>query len=384
MHSGLFRSLFKRMNKLRVALFFSLLSFAPANAQLQQDAATQQLVLQSLDKIYNQEFAQAQPILSRIRARYAQHPVLPLLQAVQLYWQYLPLATNKSAADQYTAALNQCVDLSEKLLRTGQYDAEANFFLLAAHSYLAMQQSDKGEFMGAVGEARRTYGYMKKGFKLTEKNPEFYFPTGLYNYYREQYPNDHGVVKPFMFFFADGNKQLGLKQMETGFRRGNFTRTEAGYYLVHVLIKHENQPGKALLFSTELYNKFPQNLFFASRHAEALVLSGRYAEAEPITERLMGAPGNVYPVVGTMLAGLIQEKFRKNDKAATTLYQKALKLPDGKKFTQDYFGMAWTGLGRIAHRSGDQTKAREHYRQALKIAEYHSTVDEAKRYLKEN
>ncbi|MCY7350819.1 MAG: tetratricopeptide repeat protein [Cytophagaceae bacterium] len=372
------------MNKLLFALLFSLVSLASAQAQLQNDPATQQLILQSLDKIYNQEFAQAQPLLARIRTRYAQHPVLPLLQAVQLYWQHFPLSGNKTAASQYTATLNKCVDLSEKLLKTGQHDTEASFFLLAAHSYLAMQQSDAGEFMQTVGEAKRAYTYMKKGFKLVEKNPEFYFSTGLYNYYREQYPNDHGAVKPFMFFFANGNKQLGLKQMETGFRRGNFTRIEAAYYLVHVLIKHENQPGRALAFSTELSSRFPKNLFFAGRHTEVLVLMGGYAEAEPIAERLMQAPGKVYPVAGTVLAGVIQEKFRKNDKAAAALYQKALKLPDGKSYTQDYFGMAWAGLGRIAHRTGDPAKAREYYRQALKIAEYRSTLDEAKRYLKEN
>jgi hypothetical protein len=47
----------------------------------------------------------------------------------------------------------------------------------------------------------------------------------------EQYPENHTAVKPFMFFFADGDKALGLKQIETSISKGIFTRTEASFWL---------------------------------------------------------------------------------------------------------------------------------------------------------
>jgi tetratricopeptide (TPR) repeat protein len=370
--------------KKAILLFVGWLAGAhAAQAQLQTDAASQQLVLEILEKQYNYEFAEAPPLLARLRARYPQHPVVPLLQALLVYWQNVPLTKHPAAAKQYAAYLNQAVDAGESLLATGKNDPEATFFLLAAHGYLSMKESDAGEFLKAVGEARRAYSYLKKGFGLMESNPEFYFSTGLYNYYREQYPADHGIVKPLMLFFADGDKAKGLQQMEVGFRKGTFTRYEAAYYLAYVLLKHENQPNRALPFSAALYGKFPQNPLFTLRQAEVLVALGRYAEAEPLVSRLPQFGGAVYPVAGAALTGILQEKARKNDSAATAFYQKAIKAPPGERYTQDFIGAAYLGLGRIALRAGNRAQARQYFRQCLKVAEYRGTVEEAKRWLKE-
>lgn len=360
-----------------------LFQLTPSPAQLQTDPAGQQLVVQAMERIYNHEFAEAQPLVVRLRARYPQHPVIPLLQAVQVYWQNLPLSEHPAAAKQYTALLNQCLGRGEKLLDAGGREAEASFFLLAAHGYLAMQQSDAGEFLKAVSEARRAYGFLKKGFGWTDEYPEYLFTTGLYNYYRVQYPENHPIVKPVMFFFSGGNKKLGLQQMEAGFRQGSFSRYESAHYLLYVLLKHENQPGRALAYTSALHGKFPNNPLFLARHAEALALTGRYAEAEPLVERLLPLKGQVYPTAGTALGGLIREKRDKNDAAATALYQRALKAPEGERHSQDYLGMAWLGLGRIALRAGNRSRARECFQKALKVAEYDATLAEARKWLKE-
>ena len=369
--------------KYLLLLSFVFVSFPSAVAQLQTDPAGQQLVVQAMEKVYNHEFAEAQPLVARLRVKYPQHPVVPLLQAVQTYWQNLPLSEHPTAAKHYTTLLNQCLSRGEKLLGAGGREAEASFFLLAAHGYLAMQQSDGGEFLKAVGEARRAYGFLKKGFDWTDEYPEYLFTTGLYNYYQVQYPENHAIVRPVMFFFRDGNKKLGLQQMEAGFRQGSFTRYESAYYLLYVLLKHENQPGRALAFTAALHGKFPNNPLFLTRHAEALTLTGRYAEAEPLAERLQQLKGRVYPTAGATLAGLIREKRDKNDAAATLLYQRALKAPEGERYSQDYLGMAWLGLGRIALRAGNRARARECFHKVLKVAEYDATLAEAKKWLKE-
>lgn len=369
-----------RFQSLRIFLLvLSLLPAQLAPAQLLRDSSTQQRVLEVLDKIYNYEFAEAEALARPIRAQYPNHPVGPLLQAFQLYWQHLPIAQNDAATKRYVAALNQCIALAEKMTKN---DVEATFFLLAAHSYLAMLESDRGEFTRAVGEARRTYGYMKKGFRLTEQNPEFFFSTGLYNYYRVQYPDDHAIVRPFMLFFQDGDKKRGLQQLETAFRRGTFTRVEAAYYLVYVLLKHEANAPRALPYSTQLHRRYPNNLVYLTRHAEALTLAGRYTDAQPLAQRLTQLPGTVYPVAGRLFLGIVAEKSDQDDKAALAQYQQVLKVPYDEKFTQDYHALAHCGLARIADRAGNRAEARRQYQKALKLAEYRSTIQEAKGYLR--
>ncbi|MBO9638206.1 MAG: ABC transporter substrate-binding protein [Siphonobacter aquaeclarae] len=354
--------------------------FFPAQSQILHDKDTQHLVLEALRNLYNFEFREAEPFQQKIRARYPDHPVNPLLQAIQLYWQYLPLVENQAMAGKYEAYLRQSLQQAEKMRSADKHDTEATFFLLASHSYLAMLESDRGDFMKALGEAKRTYTYMRKGFKLMDQNPEFFFSTGLYNYYREQYPEDHGIVKPFMFFFQGGNKTLGLKQMDTAFEKSLFSRTEAAYYLVHVFLKHENSPARALHYSQPIYREFPENLLYLTRHTEALTLAGHYQEAEPLAQQLTQKKGYVFRSAGETFLGLILEKGKKNDAAAAAYYQRVIKEKINEQYTQDYHAMAYAGLARIADRAGQTKQAREYYAKAGKLGEYRSTLQEVKAY----
>ncbi|MFN8354671.1 MAG: ABC transporter substrate-binding protein [Spirosomataceae bacterium] len=369
------------MNRFVLLLFLFCLGRGGVTAQILNDPATQQLVLECVEKCYNYEFKESEELLKKIKAKYPNHPVTTLMPANVLYWQHLPLKDNAQANAQYVKLMNQCVAQGEALLRQG-YEVEGNFFVLAGHSFLAMNEADQGNLIKAVGNAKNAYSYMKKGFKLMEKNPEFYFSTGLFNYYIEQYPEDHSIVKPFMLFFQDGDKKLGLQQLEIAVNRAIFTKVEAAYYLVYIYLKHENNLVKALQFSTYLNQKYPNNPLYTTRHTEGLLLSGKFNEAEPFAQALLKKTGKVFPVAGQIFTGIIQEKFHKNDKVATEYYQRALKMPFDERFTKDYHAFAYCGLARIADRAGDKALAKVYYKKALSLAEYTSTKIEANRYLK--
>ncbi|MGA0558882.1 tetratricopeptide repeat protein [Larkinella sp. VNQ87] len=368
------------MKKFCLFLFF-LFPFA-SPAQLLNDADIQQVILKATDKIYNYEFDEAEEYIRQVKVKYPQHPVVPVLKAVQMYWQFLPLNENKSATAQYMSYLNQGIALSKKLLDRNENDPEGVFFALASHGYLAMKYHYDDETMKAVGEAQKAYGYLKKGFKLMEKNPEFYFSTGLYNYYIERYPADHPVSKPLLLFFQDGDMALGLKQMETASRRGLFTRTETAIYLSHIYLEHESQPARAAYFMKPLADKYPKNPIFNLECAEGLVQSGRYREAQPYLERLQKMPQRFLAMPVSTLEGLIEEKLNGDLKGAAEKYQAAIKLPMNAVFTKQYAAHSYSGLARIAAQTGDRNRAKSMYKKALDLAGYKSTIREAKSYLK--
>ncbi|MFT4031453.1 MAG: ABC transporter substrate-binding protein [Siphonobacter sp.] len=353
-----------------------------AISQILSDRETQQLTIEALKNIYDFDFKKAEPFRQKIRQKYPTHPVNPMLQAIQTYWQYLPLTQNPEACNRYQSYLKQAIQQAEKLQNSDKNDTEATFFLLSAHSYLAMLESDRKEYTKAVGEAKKTYNYMRKGFSLTDKNPEFYFPTGLYNYYRERYPEDHPMVKPVMLFFQNGNKAVGLKQMEIGYQKGIFTKTEAAYYLVYVLLKHENNPAKALSYSTPLFREYSGNPMYQTRHTEALTFTAHYMEAEPLAQQLAQMKSILFKTPGEVFLGIILEKGKKNDAAATAYYHRAIQNPMEERYTNDYVAMAYAGLGRIADRAGQKDLAKNYFKKAQKLAEYTSTKEEVKRYLK--
>jgi tetratricopeptide (TPR) repeat protein len=344
------------------------------------DASVQQTVVKALDAIYGQDFTEATTLIRQLQTRYPQHPIGPILRATLLEQQYVPVEQNPTAASQYVQAANQGLELAKKMLEHNENDPEAVLFALTAHSYLALLYNNKNESLKAVGESKKSYSYLKQGFTMMEQSPDFFLTTGLYNYYVERYPIDHAVVRPFMFFFQDGDMQLGLKQMDVASRKGILMRAGANYYLAHIYLKHEMNPQKAASYSKYLVEKYPANPLYGMRHAEALLLAGRYSEAKPYVQRLKQHSNKLLPMAVLVFDGILDERSDQDDKAASANYQAALKLPFNEAYTKEYHAMAYAGLARIAARANNRNLAKEYYKKALSIGAYKSLLKETKAY----
>ncbi|MDB5242328.1 MAG: hypothetical protein JWP57_2953 [Spirosoma sp.] len=365
--------------KLFVLCLFCLPVLAPA--QVFTDPAFQQTVQSTLDDIYNFNFADADTQIKQIRVRFPQHPIGPILQATKLELQYLPIHENKAATAQFIQAAQQGLELSKRILAKNEADAEGIFFALTAHSYLSSLYSNQGESLKAVGESRKSYGFLKDGFKLMNKSPDFYFTTGLYNYYVERYPMDHPVVRPFMFFFDDGNMAEGIRQLDIASRKGIFMRAVANYWLAHILLKHEMQPNRAVVYSSYLADKYPNNPLFGMTNVEALILAGRYVEARTQLKRLKPMNHKFVPMAVKVFEGALEEQADKDDKSAAQTYRAALALPFNDPYTKEYHAMAYAGLARIATRANDRNGAKTFYKKALSVGRYKGLIKEAKAYL---
>ncbi|MBD2704058.1 hypothetical protein IC229_25660 [Spirosoma sp. BT702] len=370
------------MSIVKKTLLFLVVMLTPllAPAQVINDPATQQTILKVLDSIYNLEFKEADILIRQLQIKYPQHPIGPILRATQLDIQYLPLAENKAATSQFMQSVAQAMEFTKKMLDKDENNPEAKFFMLTCHSYLAAQYHNQGESLKAVGESKKAYSYLRDGSKLMEKIPDFYFTTGLYNYYVERYPIDHPIVRPFMFFFADGDIALGIKQMDVATRKALFMRPVANYYLSHVLLKHETNAGRAIGYTKYLVDKYPDNPLFAMTYVESLMLAGRYVEARPYVQRLKTMPNKLVPLAFNTFSGMLAEQDEKDDKEAATYYQTALKQPFNEGYTKEYQAFAYAGLARIAARANDRTQAKLYYKKALSVGEYKSLIKEAKAY----
>jgi tetratricopeptide (TPR) repeat protein len=367
---------------LRFLLLFVFISYH-LSGQILKDQTAKNLIIEGLDKAYNFEFAAADEIYSKINARFPANPAFATLMQMKLYTQFAPIKDNPKAKAQYLFYLNKSIELSEKMIQKNDKDPEGIFFMLSSLGNLAAWQADNDEMMKAVNTARKAFSFMKKGMKLTEVQADFLFTTGLYNYYIEQYPQDHPLVKPFMIFFSDGNKKIGLQQLELCAKKAVFTAVEANYYNCYINLKHETKPDKALGLISQISAKYPNNLIFKTKHAEALIALGKYEQAQPIVTDLIKAGGHLYGVAGNILQGLLEEKWKRNDIEALNYYKKGLKIPFDIRYTQDFHAMAWVGLGRLALRENKKNIAKDHFKTALKISQYQSTTREAEKYLKD-
>ena len=353
-----------------------------AKAQILNDATTRQMISQGLDNMYSYDFRESAEIFQKIKAKHPQHPVYYTLMAIQTELMYFPLKDYPAQQKTYLAYLNQSRNLSEAMLDKDEEDIEANFFELATLGYLAAYDADNQEFMKAVGVAKKAYSHLKKGLALTDKQPEFLYSSGIYNYYRVEYPETHPIIKSVIWVFADGNKKLGLQQLDLATRKTVFVKNEATFYAGYVYTKYESNFAKALTYNNILIEKHPNNLLYQMQRMEFLTAVGRYDDAEGFADKIMKQKGLMFQCAGNIFKGLIAEKGKKDDKTAVALLQKGIKMPFDERFTKDYHALAYMGLARIAKRAGENDKMKEYAKKASKMAEYKSTLAEAKAILK--
>lgn len=374
---------------LKVSLLILLFLSAPVLKAQQYSLPADKEALELTEKItgliYNNEHGLVQDQLKKLEQSVPEdHPVFPMLQALNLYWLEAPMHTGSPEFPAFKHFLQQTVKQSEIYLEREQDETLANFLALSAHSLLTRFHADKGDYLAAIGEAKNAYSYMSEAFDLADSYQEFLFPVGLYNYYREKYPELHPVYKPFMFFFRSGDKQKGLRQLELAARQNIFTKPEAAVFLVQIYLYYENNPAAALRNIRKLQQEFPQNRLFRTQLAEAYLANGQYREAFTFIELLNQETDPFYKMAAQLFGALYQEKYAKDDNRAFTLYNEAIKTGKDLSYMANvYRSMAYAGLARSYDRRRQPKEAREAYKKALELAAFEYPVrSEAKAYLK--
>jgi hypothetical protein len=354
----------------------------PCKAQFLDDEKNKEQTIKGLDFLYNQQFDQAKEALNNVKLAYPQHPVKFLLNALELQWQYVPIDKNPEILKKYIAELNKCILAAKVIYKNPKHKKEATFFLLAAHGFIALSNNYQKEYFDAASEAKKAYSFFNEGKKYKNENPEFLFASGLYNFYRVQYPESHPMVKPVVMFFENGNKKLGLQELENSYKKSIFSRTEAALYLVNINIKYESNFKKSLVYSNILHSKYPNNYIFKIKHVESLLLNYEFEEAIKLNEQLKSRKDKVSQLSTLVFEAYKEEHADKNLQGALINYAKALKIPHDDRYTKEYHGMAYLGMARIFVKQKDLGKAKALYKECLQIAEYQWVVDAAKAELK--
>lgn len=340
---------------------------------------TQQLLVsQTLDAIYNSNPAQAETLLTQLNTKTGGHPSVDLLRAIRLHWQWFPARTDDRLQTQLMNLLEKTASQTQALLDKRPDDPELMFTYYTAEAMLARMAFYDHQTLASVGHAKNAYAYLQKGRTFRQQYPDFYLSSGLYDYYREEYPELHPGYKPLVWLMRSGDKQKGLNQLTIAGRQSLFSRVEATLYLAHILADYENRSPEALPYLAQLVKQYPQNAFFAVRYAEVLLNGQRTELAEPLITGLLSNTQPIYQQLGLLLKArsrLIQGATAEAD----ALAQKLLKNPPKD---QAYQAWAYTVRARAAAQTNQPKQARVLYEKVLELAEYPILRNEAKAYLK--
>ncbi len=366
-------------------LFLSTIIPREINAQttLLNDKETSRLILQALDSAYARNFSSARQLAREIGKRIPDNPGIFLLKAFLIGQEHMPLLSGTAPYEQFETFLNRTIKESEKLLNKNENDVEGIFFSLAAHGYLAQLYADNDKNLKAAGEAQDAYDFINLGFKLTGIFPDFYFPCGLYDYYREAYPEVHPYYKAVVWLFRKGDKKLGIEMLKKGAETALFTKTENLIYLGHIYLRYEDDPEGSLPYTEKLVRLYPHNLVFTIIYVENLLSLKRCYQACPYIDRLKTSEKPYFKFVGEIFYGHYLETALSDLNGALNAYKIAQKIAGEDNIHIPHFeSMLYLGMGRANKKMGNAQTATDFFRKASETAVYPAQKAEAESYLK--
>lgn len=333
-------------------------------------------VKKGIDYIYNFQFEKAESCVKKWKPANPNHPAFLLFNSVLNFWKQFPIGAKPKEYQAYIANLYNLVNQAQKLEKKFPNHPEPLFYSLLGNMILARHQSEEGEYIKAVNATRKAFPYFKKGFDLKNSYSDFYFSTGIYDYYRIAFPENHPLYKPFTIFFPDGNKELGIKELELATQKSIFSKAEAYGFLGMIFLRDQYNVPQALKNAEHLHLLYPDNWLYSIFYAECLVESKKLETAEPLINKLTSRNESASLLGGYYLKGL-SDKLSGNPDAGKWAFQKALQYAKSKdRLSKGYLSLCYLELGKTAHDEGKRDWAGKYFKLARENSSYKKVKSE--------
>jgi hypothetical protein len=325
------------------------------NAQILRDTSLIKTVNNCIDNIYNFEFKNAETDFAKISRSYPEHPVRYLMNGMMTYWENYPLITTSPRRPDFEKDMRKCIELCET---KPDPENEAEYLLanLCARGLLLLFYADNDLTREVFPLATSTYKYLRRSFDYADSYSDFSYFTGLYNYYREAYPEVHPVYRPLTALFPKGDKKKGLKELNKAASKSIVLKAESASFLSYIYLSFENNFVEAASFSQALHDRYPSNEQYLGELIRNQLLIKKYEQAEMnISSDLAKTGGLFLKTQTTIFNGILQEKKYHNNQAAKQLFEKGIKdISVFGHYGDEIASIAWMGLSRIAAAQGDK------------------------------
>ncbi|HWG59683.1 MAG TPA: hypothetical protein VN661_11610 [Candidatus Acidoferrales bacterium] len=263
----------RRLRQFASALLVLLATAAAAPSARAAGIAVSPDARRALDAIYNGDSAAAISIARTMQAAQPQAPLGYMIEDEALWWNRYCAACEikygiaeswkhgKTPGDEaYLALASKVTGLADAQLAKSE-TAEMHFYAgmgwaLKVRVY-ALRNENRAAARAAVGARRE----MLRALALDPQMADATATLGMYNYYVDTLSP---MVKLLRFFLGipGGDKELGIKQMETGIAQGVLLRTDIRFILARALRQYDRQYQHALGLAAPLAAQYPKNPLF--------------------------------------------------------------------------------------------------------------------------
>lgn len=342
------------------------------------NVAMQMEISDALNDLYNFKFDKAEQQFRWFKQKYKWHPLPYFLLGLSEWWKIMPNTRDTKYDDRFIAYMDSSIMVAENLYKkVPEYKIEAAFFLAAAHGFKGRLYSDeeRKNWRKAAVEGKTALNYMEVCREKDYLSPELLFGDGLYNYFSVWVPENYASLKPLMWFFRKGDKQLGIKQLKEVSYNAFYTRTEAMVWLMRILNSYENDQVRAFQIAQYLHQTYPDNPYFHRYYARVLYSRGYFPELEiqckQIIARIDSAQVGYEATSGRYAAfflGQLYENQRKLEDAKE-YYTLAVKYAEEIGATDSgYYLFSLIALGEINEKQGNKAEAKRYFQEVKKKA----------------
>lgn len=330
-----------------------------------------------LQHTYNFSFQKARVFQQELARTTPRHPAPPFLEALIVYWENFPLHPKDAASDRFINLMNRSIRYAENYTENQRTHLEGVFFDLFCRAFKAMFWADNGKAGKVAPDLRTMYKHTKEGFDLKEQFSEFYFSTGLYNYYIEAYPEAHPVYKPMLSFMHKGDKRAGLLQLNHSINHTMYLKVEAMLFMSLIQLHFENDLNTAAIYAERLIREYPRNLYYQGHLVIILLHQHRYQRVQEVLDSMRTQNDAYSEMIRTTAQAFMAEKVSKNDRVAGKRYLTVIDLADTfGPFANKYKAIGYMGLSRLNAEKGLRGEARRYARKASHHTAYNFILDE--------
>jgi tetratricopeptide (TPR) repeat protein len=346
-------------------------SISSLQGQILKDSASVKLIKKGIDYVYNFDFRNADKVSAEMGKLYPGHPVNFLFKGMITYWKNYPLAAASDECKSFEDDLRKTINLCEKNKEPAS-EAEILLVNLCARGLLLLFYTDNDMSFEVFPIASSTYQCIRKSFNFTSNYSDFFFFTGVYNYYREAYPEAHPVYKTLAFLFPKGSKVKGLQDLTTVARNSIILKAEAYMFLTEIFLSFENNFQQATFYSKSLHKIYPDNPAYLGAYIKNLLLIKQYDEAEKeIASSVEYLKNPFFQAQVTIFNGILQEKKYRNNQKAQQLYLKGIRdVSNFRNYGDEFAAYAYFGLSRISKAEGDEDNEKLYRKLALKLSDF--------------
>jgi hypothetical protein len=330
-----------------------------------------------LHSTYNFSFDEARKIQRELLELTPNHPAPAFLDALIIYWENFPLLPSNRAANHFLELMEQTVEMAKSYLDNETTYLEGVFFDLFGRAFAAMFWADNGRSSKLIPDLAPMYRQTKVGFELKEQFSEFYFSTGLYNYYIEAYPEAHPVYKPFLAFMQKGDRELGLQQLNYAINHSVYLKVESMLFMSLIQLKYEQDLRTAVLYAERLNREYPKNIYYQGHLITVLLYLQRYDQVREVISSMKYQTDDYSEMIRKMASAFMAEKQDGNKRKAKRDYEYIIEIADSfGPFAEQFEAIGYKGLSRLEQSNGNEKQADEYARKASKLTTYPFILEE--------